>query len=64
MAKRLWSWNDKALARFVAAARVGYGCWQAALQGPYPEGAQEEFAKIDPLLDEQTRALLAPLMTP
>lgn len=39
-------------------------CWQAALEGPYPEGAREEFAKIEPLLDEQTRALLAPLLTP
>jgi hypothetical protein len=39
-----------------------YGHWQAALDGPYPEGAQEEFAKIEPLLDEQTRARLAPLM--
>lgn len=156
MAKRPWSWNEKALARFVAAARVGdlraildvpagedlraalhredarkykhgwerllalhvaqdyfrhemdgviydfaelrffrndddgymqqrlavdlgvlhsvdnfglhdgqlaFGCWQAALQGPYPEGAQEEFARIQPLLDEQTRAVLLPLMT-
>jgi hypothetical protein len=40
-----------------------YDRWQAALDGPYPEGAQEEFAKIEPLLDEQTRTRLAPLMT-
>lgn len=59
MAKQPWSWNGKALARFVAADH-----WQAALDGPYPEGAQEEFARIEPLLDEQTRAQLTPLMTP
>lgn len=42
--------------------REAHGYWRAALDGPYPEGAQEEFARIEPLLDEQTRARLAPLM--
>ncbi|GAA1041204.1 hypothetical protein GCM10009557_64390 [Virgisporangium ochraceum] len=44
--------------------QLAYGWWQAALEGPYPEGAREELARIGPLLDERTRALLAPLMTP
>jgi hypothetical protein len=44
-------------------ARLAYEWWQAALEGPYPEGAQEELAKVEPLLDEQTRALLTPLLT-
>ncbi|GIJ50932.1 hypothetical protein Val02_78180 [Virgisporangium aliadipatigenens] len=44
--------------------QLAYGYWQAALEGPYPEGVQEEFAKIEPLLKERTRALLVPLMTP
>ena len=45
-------------------AQLAYGWWKAALDGPYPEGAWEEFARIGPLLDEETRALLAPLMGP
>ena len=43
--------------------RQAFNHWQAALEGPYPEGAQEQFARIEPMLDEQTRAQLAPLMT-
>ncbi|MBG0832582.1 hypothetical protein HS041_33330 [Planomonospora sp. ID67723] len=39
-----------------------YTHWQAALRGPYPEGAREEFAKIEPLLNVRTRSRLAPLM--
>lgn len=41
---------------------LAYEYWQAALDGPYPPGTQEEFAKVEPLLDEQTRARLAPLL--
>jgi hypothetical protein len=42
--------------------QLAYEYWQAALNGPYPEGAQEELAKIEPLLDGETRTRLAPLM--
>jgi hypothetical protein len=38
--------------------------WRAALEGPYPEGARDGFAKVEPLLDERTRARLAPLLAP
>jgi hypothetical protein len=38
--------------------------WQAALGGPYPEGAREGFTKIEPSLDSEMRARLALLMAP
>ena len=42
--------------------QLAYDNWEAALEGPYPEGAQEEFAKIENRLDDEMRARLAPLM--
>jgi hypothetical protein len=39
-----------------------YEYWEAALDGPCPEGAQEDFAKIEDRLDDEMRARLAPLM--
>lgn len=38
-----------------------YDRWQAALTGPYPEGTREQLTRIEHLLDDHTRALLAPL---
>jgi hypothetical protein len=42
--------------------QLAYDYWQAALDGPCPEGAHEELAKIEPLLDGETRTRLARLM--
>ena len=39
--------------------QLAYECWEAALDGPYPEGAQEDFTKIEHLLDREMRARLA-----
>jgi hypothetical protein len=44
--------------------QLAYQYWQAALSGPYPEGAREDFIKVEPLLGEGMRARLVPLMTP
>jgi hypothetical protein len=42
--------------------QLAYECWEAAFDGPYPEGAQEELAKIEGRLDDEMRVRLAPLV--
>jgi hypothetical protein len=41
---------------------LAYESWEAALDGPHPEGAQEDLARIKHRLDDELRARLAPLM--
>jgi hypothetical protein len=42
--------------------QLAYEHWQAALEGAYPEGAQDDLGEIRHRLDDEMRARLAPVI--